>query len=239
MRRLVVLAVLLVLATAACKLETNFGAVINADGSGTLIGEIGVDDEAAELFLEGQDPFEGNELTDLPGARTREERRGDLTFYIVEVDVEDIENAEQDLIGNESSMLSDLDIEVTDTVVRVTGSATAEDSLGGDTDGFDPELIEDSLSATVYFTMPGSITTHNADRQEGNTLFWEVPILGGTLDIQAESDPTGTPAGGSDGFPVWAYAIIAVVVLGAVWYFMQSRSGGDSEAPPPPPPTDE
>ena len=34
MRRLFILSAVLVLAMTACKIETNFGAVINADGSG-------------------------------------------------------------------------------------------------------------------------------------------------------------------------------------------------------------
>ena len=244
MRRLIVLASLLALVATACKLETNFGAVINADGSGTIIAEIGFDDEAAELFLEGGDPFDGNELADAPGARTREERRGDLTFYIVEIDVDDITNAEQQLIDSENSLLSNLEITVTDNLVTVSGSASADDSLGGDAEGFDPGVIEDSISASVYFTMPGSIGSHNADRRDGNTLFWDISVLGGTLNIQAESDPTGTPASGSsDGFPVWAYGVIAAVLLGALYYFRKGNSGGggdsassdDYDAPPPPP----
>jgi len=254
MRRLIVFAVLLALATAACKLETNFGAVINADGSGTIIGEIGLDDEAAELFLEGGDPFDGNELADAPGARTRQERRGDLTYYIVEIDVDDITDAEQQLIDNESSLLSNLDISVTDDLVTVSGTASADDTLGGESEGFDPAVFEDSISASVYFTMPGAISEHNADRQDGNTLYWDIPVLGGTLDIQAQSDPRGSPASSSDGFPVWAYGIIAAVLLGAVYYFMQGRSGGGTSAttddsaddgatasddPPPPPPATE
>ena len=84
--------------------------------------------------------------------------------------------------------------------------------------------------------MPGAITSHNADRQDGNTLYWDVPVLGGTLDIQAQSDPRGTPASGSsDGFPVWAYGLIALVLLGAGYYFMQSRStsgDGSDDSPP-------
>jgi len=254
MRRLIVVAALLALVATACKLETNFGAVINADGSGTIIGEIGLDDEAAELFLEGADPFDGNELADAPGARTRQERRGDLTYYIVEIDVDDITDAEQQLIDNESSLLSNLDISVTDDLVTVSGTASADDTLGGESDGFDPAVFEDSISASVYFTMPGAISEHNADRRDGNTLYWDIPVLGGTLDIQAQSDPRGTPASSSDGFPVWAYGIIAAVLLGAVYYFMQSRSGGGSPAttedsaddgatasddPPPPPPAAE
>jgi hypothetical protein len=235
MRRLIVMAALLALVATACKLETNFGAIINADGSGTIIAEVGFDDEAAELFLEGGDPFDGTDLAAVPGARMREERRGDITYYIVEVDVDDISVAEQELIDSENSLLNDLDISVTDTKVTVTGSASAEESLGGEAEGFDPEVFEDSISATVYFTMPGAITSHNADRQDGNTLYWDVPVLGGTLNIQAESDPTGTPASsGSSGFPVWAYGIIGLAVLAAVWYFMKGRSGS-SEAPAAPP----
>ena len=91
--------------------------------------------------------------------------------------------------------------------------------------------------------MPGSIGSHNADRRDGNTLFWDISVLGGTLNIQAESDPTGTPASGSsDGFPVWAYGVIAAVLLGALYYFRKGNSGGgdsassdDYDAPPPPP----
>ena len=245
MRRLIVLAALLALVATACKLETTFGVVINADGTGTIIGEFGVDDEAAGLFLDGEDPFEGNELASVPGAQTRQERRGDLTYYIVEFDVDDITNAEQQLIDNENSLLSNLEITVTDTLVTVSGSASAEDSLGGEAEGFDPGVIEDSISASVYFTMPGAILDHNADRQDGNTLHWDIPVLGGTLDIQAKSDPTGAPAsGGGDGFPAWAYGVIAVVLLGALYYFMKGRSGGgtagsagatSSDGPPPPP----
>lgn len=250
MRKLFALTAVLVLITAACKIETNIGAIINADGSGTIVAEIGFDDEAAEMFLQGEDPFDGADFADAPGAQTREERRGDMTYYIVEVDVDDVTQMENELLGADNSLLSDLSIDVTDERVTVTGSATAEEGLGGEAEGFDPEMIEDSISASVYFTMPGQILSHNADRQTGNTLYWDIPVLGGTLDIQAESDPTGTPAGGGDGFPVWAYAVLAAVVLGAAWYFMKGRSGGTGgsdgaaaapsapteEAPPAPPP---
>jgi len=246
MRRLIVLASLLALVATACKLETNFGAVINADGSGTIIGEIGLDDEAAELFLQGQDPFDGNELASVPGARTREERRGDLTFYIVEIDVDDITDAEQQLIDNENSLLSSLEISVTDTRVTVTGNASADETLGGQAEGFDPAVFEDSISANVYFTMPGAILSHNADRQDGNTLYWEIPVLGGSLDIQAESDPAGSPASsGGDGFPVWAYGLIVAALIGAFLYFKKGKTSNgaatasDEDDAPAAPPADE
>ena len=249
MRRLFALIAVLVLVTAACKIETNFGAIINADGSGTIILEIGMDDEAAEFFLEGDDPFEDNEFADQPGSRTSQERRGDVTYYSVEVDVDDVSEMQDSLVDADNGVLNDLTITVTNDRVTVSGSASAEDSVGTGTDGLDLDVpLDEIFSATVYFTMPGGIVSHNADRQDGNTLFWDVPVLGGTLDIQAESDPSGTPAsGGSDGFPTWAYGLLAVLVLGALWYFMNGRSSGSTgtttttssdDTPPAPPPAE-
>jgi hypothetical protein len=233
MRRLLGLVAVLVLVTTACKIETNFGAVIEADGSGTIIIELGVDEEAAQFFLDGTDPFQGQDLAEAPGARTREEQRGDLTFYIIEVDVEDVSDLQNGLMGADGGVLNDLTITVDDDQVSINGSASAEETIGSETEGlgdldFD---IEEIFSANVYFTMPGAIIDHNADRQDGNTLYWEVPITGGTLDIRAESDPTGTPASGgsgSGGFPTWGYAVLALLVLGAGWYFMQQRPGGSA-----------
>lgn len=236
MRKLIPLvAVLMVMAT-ACKIETNFGATIGADGSGTVILEIGVDDEAAEFFLQGEDPFEGNDFTDVPDAQAREERRGDMTFYIVEVPVDDVTEIREGLVGAEGGVLNDLTITVADDRVTVSGSASAEETVSdaGDLDLDIP--IDDIFSATVFFTMPGEILSHNADRQDGNTLYWEVPVTGGTLDVQAESDPTGTPASGSGdgGFPVWGYAVLGAILLGAVWFFLRGRSGSGSAPAAPP-----
>jgi hypothetical protein len=85
MRRLIILAALVALVTTACKIETNFGAVINADGSGTLIVEMGMDEEAQSFFLQdGSDPFDDQDMSDFPDARQRQERRGDMDFWIVE-----------------------------------------------------------------------------------------------------------------------------------------------------------
>ena len=57
-------------------------------------------------------------------------------------------------------------------------------------------------------------------------------MLGGILDLQAESDPTGTPSNGSsDGIPAWAYVVIAAVLLGAVYYFMKGKSSTPADTP--------
>src|SRR3972149_6105243 len=138
MRRLIVMASLLALVATACKIETNIGATINADGSGTIVTEVGMDEEAKGFFLsDGADPFEGNDLATCEGARTREEQRGDLTFYIIECDVADITEFENTMTSTENTMLTSFDITVTDTLVSVSGTASAEDTLGSQAEGVD------------------------------------------------------------------------------------------------------
>lgn len=246
MRKLIALTAVLVLVATACKIETNFGATIQADGSGTIILEIGVDEEAAQFFLDGSDPFEDNDFADMPGATVREEQRGDLTFYVLEAEVDDVTDIREGLVDADGGVLNDLTITVTDDRVTVSGSASAEDTVS-DAGELDLDIpLDEIFSATVFFTMPGAILDHNADRQDGNTLFWEVPITGGTLDIQATSDPAGTPASGSGdgGFPVWGYALLAAVLLGALWFFLRGRTtsagtpAADAGDVPPPPPAE-
>lgn len=242
MRRLIVLAALLALVATACKIETNFGAIINADGSGTIVGEVGMDEEAQTFLLSGgTDPFEGNDLAECVGARMRQEQRGDLKFWIIECDVTDISQFETTLTATENTFLQSFDITVTDNLVSVHGVASAEETLGDQATEFDPAMFEDSISAHLNITMPGRITGHNADSQDGNTLTWVIPVLGGTLDVSATSDPTGTPAsgGGSGGFPIWLIVLIVVLVLAVGYYFyMQNKKkGGGAAATPPPAPT--
>jgi hypothetical protein len=225
MRRLIVVAALLALVTAACKIETNIGAVVNADGSGKIVAELGMDQEAQGFFLqEGQDPFEGQSLSGVPGATTRQETRGDMTFYIIEADVADVAALEDQMVAGSDSMLSSFSVTVTPDKVTVDATADAT-SLGSQAEGFDPSVFEQSFSASVKITMPGKILTHNADSVEGNTLIWKIPVLGGTLNVHAESDPKGTPSGGG-GFPLWLIIVIAVVVVAAIaWFVMNQRKG--------------
>ncbi len=239
MRRLILLASLLALVATACKIETNFGAIIQANGSGTIVAEVGMDEEAQTFLLSGgTDPFEGNELADCVGARTSEDDRGDLHFWIIECDVADITEFESTMTDTDNTFLQSFDITVTDTLVSVRGQASAEDTLGSEAGEFDPAVFEESISANLRITMPGRILEHNADSQSGNTLVWVIPVLGGTLDVSASSDPTGTPAsGGGGGIPLWLIILIVVVVLaGAYYLYMQNKKkGGGASADTPPP----
>ncbi|MEX2323994.1 MAG: hypothetical protein WEA29_09530 [Acidimicrobiia bacterium] len=253
MRRLITLAALVALVTTACKIETNFGAVINADGSGTLIVEIGMDEEAQSFFLQGtDDPFEDQDMSDFPNARQRQERRGDMDFWIVETDVDDIAAETGNVLALEDSLLETFSITITDTLVTVSATASGEDF--GDAGGeFDPSVVEDSVSANVRITMPGAITSHNATSQNGNELTWSIPLFGGAIQINAESDPRGTAASGGGGLSLPLIIGILVVLAAAAFFFLRKKSADaaaaaaaedmvaapTTEAPPAPPATTE
>jgi hypothetical protein len=248
MRRLFILIAVLALAVTACRIESNTDATLNADGSGTVAFEIGLDDEARELLLQDTDPFE-----DAPdGSDTTTEERGDMTYYIASVPFATPEELARLMTEEENSIFSTFTATFTESSVTVQG--TTEDSGGGflgegELEGFDPGLIEESVSASVRITMPGRVLDSNADSAEGSTLTWEVPLLGGAVEVRAESDPTQS-GGGGGGFPIWIVAVIVLVLGGGIAYFVlnQRRAiraggpvgvqthGGDAAPPPPPPP---
>jgi len=241
MRRLIIVSALLALVATACRIETNIGATINADGSGTIVAELGMDEEAEGFFLQdGTDPFADQALSSVPGAVQREETRGDLRVFIIEVPVADVSTLQDQMIAGSDSLLSNFTVTVTDTKVSVSATADPTESIGSQAEGFDPTVFEESFSANVRLTLPGRVLSHNADRVEGNTLIWEIPVLGGALDIQAESDPTGTPAGDGGGFPLWILAVAAAVAIAIVVYVMMQRKkpsaavAADGSTPPPP-----
>ena len=63
------------------------------------------------------------------------------------------------------------------------------------------------LRRRELLSMPGTVTSHNADEVLADgSLRWELPLLGGTTELHAESE-----FGGS-GFP-WLFVIIALVVV--------------------------
>jgi len=258
MRRILILVAALALLTTACKIEINANFDINADKSGTVALEMGFDDEFASIMEsmsdEPLDPstiFEDFDLEGTPEAVSSEERRGDMTFYIVTIPVDDITEP-QDLGGEATAGLTD-DIAVifTDELVSVTASVNATDALGdsGELDMFTPDMLAESFSVNIRITMPGKILSHNANSQDGNTLTWSVDLAsGGALDLQAESDPRGSESSG--GIPIWVFIAAAVVLVALVgWFLMKNRGGSkpaaataadappapEGEAPPPPP----
>ena len=238
MRRLLPLVALLALLTAACRIESNIGAQINADGSGVITAEIGYDEEAAgfiEQFAGGEDPFGENPLANFPDAVISEEDRGGMHYRIYTAEVDDIEAAIQgQMTAEESGFIEEFAITIEPTRVEVTGRGGAGAALEGAGDFLSADELAESLSINLRLTLPGKILEHNADSKDGSTLTWAIPLTG-TLDIHAVSDPTQSEGGG---FPMWAIIVIAAVVvagIAAIGLLGRKRRGA-AIAPPPPPP---
>lgn len=256
MRRLLILVAALALLTTACKVELNAEFTINADKSGSVKVEFGVDDEL--LAMAGsddpQDLFSEMDidLGDVPGATTTTERRGEFTFYIVEVPVDDITQAEG--LGTQAGLEGlgeEFQITFTEDRVTIDGAMSLGDAMSGagaeDLGGITPEMLAQFVEINLRVNMPGSIVESNADEVNGSTLTWNVDFTAEELDIHAVSDPTGS----SGGFPLWAWLLIGAggLLVLALLFTMIGRSrrapaapgatappAGD--APPPPPPSE-
>lgn len=242
MRRFLPPLALLILLTAACRMEMNISAEVEVDGSGTISAEIGYDDEAAtfiEQFGAGEDLFGDNPLADLPGVEVSAEDRGGMHYRIWSVEVEDVEAAiTQQMAGEAGGLIEEFSVTIAPDRIEVTGRGSAGAAMG-DAEGFagllDPAQLAESLSANLRLTLPGKILEHNADRKDGNTLTWSIPIIGGDLEVRAVADPTQSEDGG---FPLWAIILIAGVVVAGVAAIalMGRRRSRATVAPPPPPP---
>jgi hypothetical protein len=239
MRRIIVVAALLALVTAACQIETNLTADIKADGSGTITVELGYDQEAASFIEQAsgsQDPLAGQPITNLPNAQVRQEDRGNMHFYIVSSEVDNVATALNDLAQQEQgSAMQNLQVTVAPDSITVTGNAGGQDALSGGGEGIPVDQISQYVRANVKITLPGKILQNNADSRDGNTLTWALPLTGAGIDIQASSNPSLAAGGG--GFPLWAIIVIAAaVVLGGAALIAKGRRGRGAAVPPPPPP---
>jgi hypothetical protein len=240
MRRLLPLVALLALLTAACRIEMNISADIRQDGSGVISAEIGLDEEAAsmmEQFGGEGDLFGENPLADLPDVETREEDRGGMHFRIWSAQVEDIDAVIQgQMVSGPDSFIEEFNLTIEPTRVEVVGRGSAGTLMEGAEDFLPADQLAESVAINLRLTLPGKILEHNADAKDGNTLTWEVPLIGEALDIRAVSDPTQSESGG---FPTWAIIVIAAVVVAGVATILlvgRRRSRAVAAPPPPPPP---
>jgi hypothetical protein len=240
MRRILILVAAVALLTTACKVEINANFEINADKTGTIALEMGIDDEFAEFMASMSDEpfdaamiFEDIDLESGPGAVTSEERRGDMTFYIVTIPVDDI--TEPQSLGGEATagLTDDITVTFTDELVSVMAIVDTADAFGdsGELDMVPPEMLTESFAVNIRITMPGKILSHNADSQDGNTLTWNIDLAtGGALDIQAESDPRGSE---SSGIPIWIFIAAGAVLVALIgWFLLKGRGGSKPAASP-------
>jgi hypothetical protein len=228
MRRPLLMAVAivaLVAVTSACRAEVNVLLDVEAEGAGTVTAEVGLDDELLELMEE----FAGgpDELLDqLPEGMDAETRREeDMTFYSVTEPFDDPDDLLQRagaLEGFETTFEQfDLVVEdgaaTLDATIATADASEALDGLGGL--GGLQDIGEDILSSSLVVALPGEVVETNADETlSDGRLRWDIPLLGGSVDVMAVTES------GGGGLPFVVIALVlAVVVAGAAWWLSRRK----------------
>lgn len=218
---LIVLACAVAALAVSCRAEVNLGLNIDESGSGTLLFEIGTDEEFRE-FMEsfGADTDElFGELETAVGenddATVVDRDEDGMHFEGVEVAFEDI----NDVVGQVGGIAGDFgafdtfSFEIDGSTAVFDATVSSGEALDPAADfGFDPTLVSgDAVSINFILEMPGTVTATNADASlPDGRLLWELPLVGGTVTFHAESD-----LGGSS-FP-WLWLVIGgILLVGAV-----------------------
>jgi hypothetical protein len=232
MRRTLLLGSVVVLLTTACRAEANFLLNVTDDGSGTITAEVGVDDELLELINQFGDGEEDlfNLVPEGQDVETR--REGDMTFYSAAQSFTDTEDLRQQagVFADADVVFSELDLVVEDGGAQLRAKIEAPDSaatLEGLGAGGLQDIGEDIFSSSLVVDLPGTLEDSNADEVlSDGRLKWDIPLLGGTVDIQA------TTSGSGSGAPIGLIAaIIAVVlVIGGAIVWSQRRRKSSIEA---------
>lgn len=214
------LSVLLALLLSAC--QVNIKTKIDKNGAGSYIQEIGFQgDEASFSGLNVDDEnFCAAQMDSLPpNTETRQEtRNGDETWCIYETQFESLE-ALRAIYGMTDTQINALEM--------IDGSLTYDITL-------DLQSSENApLGADLFWqvTLPGEITSHNADEVDGNTLIWK--LRGGeTNSIQASSQVHGLTFNFADnndltyilgGLMVMACCFLVLIVIGVVVFLLLRR----------------
>jgi len=166
-----VCALLCLLALTGCNL--NFNTTVNGDGTGRMSIEIGYTTEEAEDWW-GEEDLSSNFCEDLwyeedlaeelpPGATIRVEPRGDQIWCIVSFDFYDLEELEEVYDYTFNMYVDRLEIENENFYLDLT---------------WDLEGLQDESSypieAVFRVTMPGTVSSTNADVRSGRTLTWNL-----------------------------------------------------------------
>ena len=195
MRKYLPIFMLLALALAACRAESNLTLSIDEDSSASIGAEVGFDEEFSNLISQtGQDPadlFTEDLPVDVAGIEPYTRTEGEMTFYGFAKDIDDLrEFNTTDFVGDVVGTFAEFSYEADDSSAVLNASLNATDVAGGAGDlGFDPsDITGDIFSANVIVEMPGTVVEHNADevRSDG-TLVWSIP-LSGSVSISATSD---------------------------------------------------
>ena len=242
-KRYIPLFALLALVLSACTIRVDVGLVVNEDETGTFGLFMGFDEEFQELMAQGggEDLDLTEDLSDVPEGWTVEEVTEDgFEGVRISTDYESFEDLEAKLSemsdGTDSGIgtdfLSDSGLThegdefrfeadtsgVDEGLSGALGESGGEDML----EGMDASaILGDLFEIRFNLTMPGSITEHNADSINGNTLTWEIDVSeeGGTLLA------VSTVGGGSSALLIGGIAVGALVVVGGGVAIARRRKG--------------
>ncbi|MET0831552.1 MAG: hypothetical protein ABWY62_04155 [Acidimicrobiia bacterium] len=231
MRRLIPFLAVGVVLLAGCRAEINVGMDVESTGAGTVAAEVGVDDELLTL-IESSGGSIDDLVGEIPGGATALEPRqeGDLTVYGFTrafASPDELNALLAEGIQGIEAEGTELELTVEDGGATLAGSIAIPDVTEqagelGDIGGSLGEFVTASFRAHL----PGKVVEHNADSiLDDGTLVWELPLTGGTVDVQARSDS-------GSGFPVVPVVIgIALVAAGgAAIYLFTRRSKGEGAA---------
>lgn len=216
-RSLIVLACLLAALAVSCRAEVNLGLNVEEDGSGTLLFEVGTDEEFREFMASfGADPNElFGELEGTIGADDEativDRDEAGMHFEGVEVPFDDIEELVDQVggIAGDFGAFDSFSFVIDGSTAVFDATVSSGEALDPVADfGVDPSLVGgDAVSVNFILRMPGTVTTTNADATlPDGRLMWELPLLGGTVMFHAASD-----LGGSS-FP-WLWLVVGLILL--------------------------
>jgi len=202
------------LVLAACRAEVNVSLAVEEDGSGVMAFELGLDEEFRELMAsQGADPDDlfGDLETDVEGGTVIQREDGDMSYQGVEIEFDDVSEVEGFLTDASSDFFGGFgtfSFEMDESTAVFDATLTADEQALAEDLPIDPsQFTGDFFTASFILSMPGTVTSHNADEVlADDQLRWDLPLLGGTTELHAESD-----FGGSD-FP-WLFLVIGIVVV--------------------------
>jgi hypothetical protein len=223
-RFLVVVAVLGVLA-AGCELRADLRLELNADESGRVLVTLGLDEEFQALVESSGESIEDsmfgedNPFGALPNAEQRTYTAGEFTYYEGSVPFSDLNGLRVLGQSDTDSPLETFDIDYTEDDVSVRASIDLGELTGGDLAddqlaGIGADAIAEIFKFHIQVSMPGKVTSHNADRVlDDGTLEWDIPFTGAqpTLNVSARSS---LDDGG--GVPLWLVVLLILVGLAVV-----------------------
>ncbi len=225
---------------AGCRLDLAAVADLETDGSGTLALTIRLDDALlTELDGLAIDPTLevtalARELDGWELERTVDEQAAiTVTLSRTFDDPAEVGDAFRALAGGlapeDPALLVDVDLAVDDQGgARLAGEvgfrppATGGAQIDGEVLGPDAAelaaLTADVVRPQLTVTLPGPVEDHDADRLEGRTVSWAVPI-GETRTVAATSMPPGI----HEQPWVWATVVGVLLVLGVTWLALRRR----------------